>query len=218
MARIFDRPSERQTKESELKRPLSQAFALIMIRITIIAIFILEIALIGKASGFIIIVVVFVALYLDREFRLGIKKALGKMWYAKCVFAIAIGVILVVLAVTGHWFNLAYHITSQHYIDLPRRRLIGNWTLWTRIILIIGLPLCASLPLRVLDWVMQIELQRPNLRNAPAQRQSVEGIKTPTMGIMHAPKPSQTTIIQQAGQPQKNNVAVTPQDSTQIDL
>lgn len=217
-----DRPSEKQTRESELKRPNSQAKEMMIIRLTAIIAFLLEVVLIGRAVGFIIIAATIAALEIDKRYRVGLRKKLGKLWAIKAVAAIAVGATLATFAVTDSWLPVSYlqTATQEWFVRIGKFDLIGNWTLWGRIILIVGLPFCITTPLRILDWVMQIELQAPNARNAPVEPISVDGMSTVTLGQFHGRKRENRTkeVVRIIEKVAPGDIGITQPDNAQIDL
>lgn len=217
---------EKQSRESELKRPISQAVAMAVIRFTAIAIGLLEVILIGRYSGFIALAAIVCLYWLDKKFKLGVKRSLGKFWWVKAAPVVFVAFILCALVLTNNWLKIEYvNLTgvkglTVHCVnfDGPQKQFCGSWTLWFRIMLIAGLPFCATLPLKILDWVMQMELQLPNVRNAPVQQLSVNGIDTPTLGKMRGVSQAKERIIEKTIEVEKGNIGVSKPDDDQVNL
>ncbi len=184
---IGDRPSERQTRESEWTRVLNYIVALIANNTVWFIVALVEVLLIGRWIGAILLCVCAIILLLKRIFGYDYIEVVGK-WK---ILAVAwLGLILFCLSLFDMWlFKFVYRICyngskNTWCITGKSWELVGDWIIWLRISLIIS-PIILYIPSKLLQWVFHIELQLPNMRNAPV------GIidptrNTPTIGKIKA--------------------------------
>ena len=190
MSRIFDRPSEFQTQQSEFTRNIQFAIGEIVINLIWLLIVLLEVILLGRtAIGLIALLLALTVLITHKYKSVFVPTLLGKNDYflqriglsivqigqVKLWFFFVLSMILSALALTDNWivgfvYRRCYTLTGYKWAITANTYefTFGGWFLWLRLTLIIGLPIVCVVPLSILRYVFHIEQQAPNLRNAPA--------------------------------------------------
>ncbi len=181
---IGDRPSERQTRESEWTRVWNYFAGLLVINIMWFVVALLEILLIGRWVGAIVLCVCAIILLLKIALGYDYIEVIGR-W--KILAAAWFGLILFALSLFDMWlvpFTYQFSENTWVIVGLPWK-LVGNWIIWLRIFLIISLPIILYIPSKLLRWVFHMELQVPNWRNTPFAVAD-PGRNTPTIGRIKA--------------------------------
>ena len=170
-----------QTEESETTRNYQFAKNLVVLRIAAVGVAAFECWLMGDAAGLVIMIICMLIWILwfklqeKPEKILPVKALWFELWF---IFFLA-GIVATVIWLFGWWPKFEWKISGHLTWYLVHG--VAKWSMpmWIRVVVIVFLPVVCYVPWLIIDWVIRMELEQPNTRNATPERMSIDGVQTP---------------------------------------
>jgi hypothetical protein len=190
---LYPPGTDKPTKESETTRQWKYAYWRGLIRVFVVFAVLFEVMLVGPLAPLLMAVVgIIYAIRRVRfafdtndrcEVRVLLKQDLRHDKRFLTIVAVSAG--FGALLATGNWFPVWFHDRGGYLWwrtangtgrILPA---FGAFFIWIRYLLIIGIPFVTWTPLKILDWVFEIESVHPNYRGTAFKPATPDSVKPP---------------------------------------
>ena len=177
-------PYGRQSQESEKDRNISFAQWLVALRAILAFLLFFECVMIGRGCGPVMVAVA-VIIWVVWHNETGEYLPRLVPWAEPFYYLFVFGVSATIIWAAGWWPIVHWEVDETNMARLINDVtgvISFNLQMWQRFSLIIAAPLIAYVPWIILDWVVRMEMEKPNVRNATPEHLSISGIHAPTTG------------------------------------